>query len=129
MFSSNPLSLQLIDFGRSIDMSLLPPGTSFTKVVNTDGITCSEMRESKPWREHIDYFGLAAVAYCLLFQNYIETVKVRLGKAEVIELWNSQYLNKTCNHSLFRRLMRGGRLREATRDGGIRISGDHSSRK
>lgn len=76
MFSSTPISLQLIDFGRSIDMSLLPPGTSFTKVVTTDGIKCSEMRESKPWREHIDYFGLAAVAYCLLFQNYIETVKI-----------------------------------------------------
>lgn len=79
MFSTNPLSLQLIDFGRSIDMSLLPPGTSFTKVVNTDGITCTEMREARPWREHIDYFGVAAVSYCLLFQNYIETVKVSHG--------------------------------------------------
>ena len=76
MFSNNPISLQLIDFGRSIDMNLLPPGTSFTKVVDTDGITCSKMRDSKPWREHIDYFGIAAIAYCLLFQNYIETVKV-----------------------------------------------------
>ena len=79
MFSTNPISLQLIDFGRSIDMSLLPPGTSFTKVVATDGITCTEMREARPWREHIDYFGVAAVAYCLLFQNYIETVKVGLA--------------------------------------------------
>ena len=79
MFSTNPISLQLIDFGRSIDMSLLPPGTSFTKVVATDGITCTEMREARPWREHIDYFGVAAVAYCLLFQNYIEVVKVCLA--------------------------------------------------
>ena len=70
------MSLQLIDFGRSIDMTLLPAGTSFTQVVDTDGITCTEMREGRPWREHIDYFGIAAVAYCLLFQHYIEVVKV-----------------------------------------------------
>ena len=73
--------LQLIDFGRSIDLSLLPPGTSFTKVVDCDGITCTEMKEGRPWREHIDYFGLAATAYCLLFQNYIEVVKVSRGRA------------------------------------------------
>ena len=88
MFSTNPLSLQLIDFGRSIDMSLLPPGTSFTKVVTTDGITCTEMREARPWREHIDFFGVAAVSYCLLFQNYIETVKVSHGN----KLKSSTYL-------------------------------------
>ena len=76
MFGDVPLSLQLIDFGRSIDMTLLPAGTSFTKVVTTDGIMCPEMKEGAAWREHIDYFGLAAVSYCLLFQNYIEIVKV-----------------------------------------------------
>ena len=66
-------------------MSLLPPGTSFTKVVNTDGITCTEMREARPWREHIDYFGVAAVSYCLLFQNYIETVKVSHGNGNKLK--------------------------------------------
>ena len=39
---------------------------------------CTEMREGKHWREHIDYYGLAAVSYCLLFQNYIEVVQVKL---------------------------------------------------
>ena len=47
------------------------------KVVNTDGVMCTEMREGRAWRHQIDYFGVAAVAYCLLFQNYIEVVKVR----------------------------------------------------
>ena len=46
------------------------------KVVNTDGVMCTEMREGRAWRHQIDYFGVAAVAYCLLFQNYIEIVKV-----------------------------------------------------
>ena len=98
MFENAPLCLQLIDFGRSIDLTLLPADAAFTKVcaclvyvpglyqypnvrsvqvVNTDGVMCTEMREGRAWRHHIDYFGVAAVAYCLLFQNYIEVVKVR----------------------------------------------------
>ena len=98
MFEDAPLCLQLIDFGRSIDLTLLPADAAFTKVcvclvyvpglyrypnvrsaqvVNTDGVMCTEMREGRAWRHQIDYFGVAAVAYCLLFQNYIEVVKVR----------------------------------------------------
>ena len=76
MFSGNSPTIQLIDFGRSIDLTLLPSDVSFNKVVKCDGITCTEMKEDKPWREHIDYHGLAAISYCLLFQSYMETVKV-----------------------------------------------------
>ena len=50
--------------------------TVMLQVVKCDGITCTEMKEEKPWREHIDYHGLAAISYCLLFQTYMETVKV-----------------------------------------------------
>ena len=78
MFSSNSSSLQLIDFGRSIDLKLLPAGATFNKVVKTDGIMCTEMKEGRPWRHHIDYYGLAAISYCLLFGSYLDTVKVRL---------------------------------------------------
>ena len=95
MFSGNSPTIQLIDFGRSIDLTLLPDNVSFNKVlfsvsrslfnlinysvsqvVKCDGITSTEMKEDKPWREHIDYHGLAAISYCLLFQSYMETVKV-----------------------------------------------------
>ena len=76
MFRNQPMSLQLIDFGRAIDLTILPKGISFTQVVKTDGIKCIEMREGRHWREHIDYFGLAATAYCLLFGTYMEVVKV-----------------------------------------------------
>jgi len=34
------------------------------------------MREGREWREHIDYYGIAATAYCLLFGTYMEVVKV-----------------------------------------------------
>ena len=53
------------------------PNVRSVQVVNTDGVMCTEMREGRAWRHQIDYFGVAAVAYCLLFQNYIEVVKVR----------------------------------------------------
>jgi len=76
MFCNQPMSLQLIDFGRAIDLTILPKNISFTQVVKTDGIKCIEMREGRHWREHIDYFGLAATAYCLLFGTYMEVVKV-----------------------------------------------------
>jgi len=76
MFCNKQLSLQLIDFGKSIDLRLFPKNISFSQVVKTDGIMNIQMREGKPWREHIDYFGVCATAYCLLFGTYLEVVKV-----------------------------------------------------
>jgi len=76
MFKELPSSLQLIDFGKSIDLKLLPKDILFTKVVKTDGLMCPEMREGRGWREHLDYFGVAATAYLLLFTTYMDIVKV-----------------------------------------------------
>jgi len=76
MFNNKELSLQLIDFGKSIDLRLFPKNTSFNQVVKTDGLLNIQMREGKPWREHIDYFGVCATAYCLLFGTYLDVVKV-----------------------------------------------------
>ena len=42
----------------------------------TDGLVCPEMREGRGWREHLDYHGLAATAYLLLFTDYMDIVKV-----------------------------------------------------
>ena len=67
MFKELPSSLQLIDFGKSIDLRLLPKDILFTKVlekfsnsvfsnllndqvVKTDGLMCPEMREGRGWR-------------------------------------------------------------------------------
>ncbi|KAK9510537.1 hypothetical protein O3M35_005294 [Rhynocoris fuscipes] len=63
--------IQLIDFGRSIDMRLLPAGTQFTTVVKTEGFTCCEMRERKPWTYQTDLYGLAATMHCLIFNEYM----------------------------------------------------------
>ena len=144
MFGGQAPSLQLIDFGKSIDLRLLPKGILFNKVTRlflligdwvervlfqllffsalyscgsqmeellpnggvssgwvcyqrayppvqfcntvsyvarhqvckTDGLLCPEMREGRGWREHLDYFGLAATAYLLLFSTYMDIVQV-----------------------------------------------------
>ena len=69
--------LQLIDFGKSIDLRVLPPCTAFTEPVETSGLVTIEMREGRPWRHHIDYFGVAATVYCLLFGRYMEVFQSR----------------------------------------------------
>jgi len=68
--------LQLIDFGKSLDLQLLPQNILFDEVVETDGLKCVEMREGRPWLHHIDLFGVAGTAYCLLFQDYMDVAKV-----------------------------------------------------
>ena len=39
----------LIDWGRSIDISLFADGTEFVGDSKTDGFRCTEMIEKKPW--------------------------------------------------------------------------------
>ena len=72
--------LQLIDFGKSLDLRLLPPETVFDEVVETGGLKCVEMREGRPWLHHIDYFGLVGSAYCLLFGDYMTIGKTGTGR-------------------------------------------------
>uniref|UniRef100_A0A2K5CDB2 Mitotic checkpoint serine/threonine-protein kinase BUB1 n=1 Tax=Aotus nancymaae TaxID=37293 RepID=A0A2K5CDB2_AOTNA len=64
--------LALIDLGQSIDMKLFPKGTTFTAKCNTSGFQCVEMLSNKPWNYQIDYFGVAATVYCMLFGTYMK---------------------------------------------------------
>ncbi|KAG1654450.1 Mitotic checkpoint serine/threonine-protein kinase BUB1 [Nymphon striatum] len=66
------LNLKLIDFGRSIDMSLFPSGTTFTKVITTEGFTSTEMKENKPWTYQTDLHGFLATVHVLLFNSYMD---------------------------------------------------------
>lgn len=71
----NTIQLQLIDFGCSIDMTLLPPGASFTRQVTTENFVCCEMRDGRHWNYHTDYFCVAATAHVILFDKYIQMQK------------------------------------------------------
>lgn len=67
--------LQLIDFGRSIDVSLFPWGTTFKGNFHVENFQCPEMLENKPWTYQIDLFGICSVAYCLLHGEYMNIIK------------------------------------------------------
>lgn len=66
--------LQLIDFGCSIDMSLFPKDTQFTKVINTENFICTEMKDGRPWTYQTDLFCIASTVHVLLFEKYMEVM-------------------------------------------------------
>lgn len=74
-FRNGKLALELIDFGRSIDMTLFPAGTSFTRVVTTEGFTCVEMQTGRSWTYQLDLYGVAGCVHCLLFGDYMKVVQ------------------------------------------------------
>ena len=61
-------SLQLIDFGKAIDVVLDTNDGGGDTDINIDG------RQGK---YHLDYFGIAGCAYCLLFGQYIEVTTAK----------------------------------------------------
>ncbi|XP_076989840.1 mitotic checkpoint serine/threonine-protein kinase BUB1 isoform X2 [Tamandua tetradactyla] len=64
--------LALIDLGQGIDMKLFPEGAAFTARCETSGFQCVEMLSGKPWSYQVDYFGVAASVYCMLFGTYMK---------------------------------------------------------
>nr|XP_045004129.1 mitotic checkpoint serine/threonine-protein kinase BUB1 isoform X2 [Jaculus jaculus] len=83
--------LALIDLGQSIDMKLFPKGTTFTAKCETSGFQCTEMLSNKPWSYQVDYFGVAATVYCMLFGTYMK-VKNEGG------VWKPEGLYKRLPH-------------------------------
>ncbi|WFD27543.1 non-specific serine/threonine protein kinase [Malassezia nana] len=63
----------LIDFGRAIDLWCYEPGQRFLADWAPGAQDCVEMREMRPWTYQADYYGLASIAYCLLFGRYMDT--------------------------------------------------------
>nr|CAG8508929.1 13756_t:CDS:2 [Entrophospora candida] len=59
--------IKLIDFGRSIDVTLFPPNMKFIADWKTDEEDCVEMREGRPWKWQADYYGLAVDLWKRLF--------------------------------------------------------------
>ena len=66
----------MIDFGRTIDTRMFPPGQRFVGDWAPDARDCLELREGKPWTYQTDYFGLAGIIYCMLYGKYIEASSV-----------------------------------------------------
>lgn len=102
-FRNGQLALELIDFGRSIDMTLFPAGTSFTRVVTTDGLTCVEMQTGRRWTYQLDLYGVAGCVHCLLFGDYMKVVKK--GSCWEISKLIPRYLAKSGWKPLFQTLL------------------------
>ena len=50
------------------------------------------MRERRPWRHHIDYFGVAATAYCLLVGKYLKVFLFNQSHCHICQSWNMNNL-------------------------------------
>lgn len=103
------LSVQLIDFGVSIDLKLFTKGTTFTKAVKTECFTCIEMLEKRCWTFQPDLYGVAGTTHVMLFGRYMEVqkdlvnwhIKTRMPRYFRKNLWDNYFsamLNiRNCN--------------------------------
>ncbi|KDR13274.1 Mitotic checkpoint serine/threonine-protein kinase BUB1 [Zootermopsis nevadensis] len=73
-------SLQLIDMGRGIDMTLFPEGTTFNTVVTTKDFQCIEMQTKRPWTYQTDLYGIAGTMHCVYFSQYMKVHKDKDGR-------------------------------------------------
>jgi checkpoint serine/threonine-protein kinase len=65
--------LVLIDYNRSIDLSVLPNEAEFNAKTDNKSLLCSEMKEDKPWTYQIDYYGIISSIHCIIFKKYMST--------------------------------------------------------
>lgn len=65
-------SLILIDFGVSIDMTVLPEKAQFQFKFEKQENWIPEMLDNKPWNYQVDYFGVASIIHTILHGSYIK---------------------------------------------------------
>lgn len=74
--------LKIIDFGRTIDTRLFPPGQQYIADWATDDRDCFELQGNGPWTFQTDYFGLAGIIYCMLYGKYIQASSIAATTSE-----------------------------------------------
>ena len=103
--------LMLVDFGRAIDLESVtrqgeePLRTLFKGSIAAEDMECGTMRDGLPWGVDLDYFGLCASAFILLFGSHMEVVKdKRTGKWRLTKTFR-RYWQKDLWQSLFDSLL------------------------
>ncbi|EEA07018.1 uncharacterized protein CMU_034030 [Cryptosporidium muris RN66] len=71
-----PIHMAIIDMGRSLDIGEIYNGTLFLGNCHAKGFTPPSMLEKQSWLYHIDIFGLACLAHCLITGRYMELTKL-----------------------------------------------------
>lgn len=64
--------VKIIDYGRAIDLRSHAPQQQFLAHWNADAKDCVEVREGRPWTYEPDYYGVAGIAFTLLFGKHFE---------------------------------------------------------
>lgn len=72
----------LIDFGRAIDLRQFSSEQQFVADWTPEEHDMPQIQEGHSWRHEIDYFGIASIAYCLLFGKYIQVVRTNSSAEE-----------------------------------------------
>jgi len=94
MFARTRPALQLIDFGRSVDMRAFPAGKTFAHKFKTADLRTPEMLEGKEWSYQLDYFGVASTAHVLLADSYMKLGKNKDGEyfpqCQLKRWWNTE---------------------------------------
>ncbi|OCF61498.1 BUB protein kinase [Kwoniella mangroviensis CBS 10435] len=74
--------VRLIDFGKTLDLTLYPAKRKQKFVIGgwkADEKDCIEMQNGENWSYQTDYYGLASIAYTMLYGKYIKVVKGQDG--------------------------------------------------
>ncbi|KAH8288986.1 hypothetical protein KR054_003667 [Drosophila jambulina] len=101
----NEVSLQLIDFGVSIDTRRFPPNQTFNYVHHHELFKCIEMRTNRPWTYQLDLFGLVGVMHVLLFGSYMEVVKRSASGVWMPKTAFPRYVQRQLWETIFRTLL------------------------
>lgn len=72
--------LSLVDFGRSIDTTLYPPAQTFRAGWQPTAQDVPAIRMGRSWKFDVDYMGVAAVAYTMLYGKHLDTVEQDGGR-------------------------------------------------
>lgn len=67
--------LMLVDFGRAVDLVGISDTTLFTGSAAAEDMECKAMRQGLPWGVDLDFYGLCASSYILLFGSHMEVVQ------------------------------------------------------
>ncbi|XP_020815379.1 uncharacterized protein LOC110189588 [Drosophila serrata] len=101
----NEVSLQLIDFGVSIDTRRFLPNQTFNYVHHHELFKCIEMRTNRPWTYQLDLFGLVGVMHVLLFGTYMEVVKRSPSGVWMPKTAFPRYVQRQMWETIFRTLL------------------------
>lgn len=78
------MAIQLIDFGRAIDMNFFDKNQQFTIKIETKDFVCTEMLDGRPWTYQSDLFCLVGTIYSMLIGKYMKVERQPNGDYGIV---------------------------------------------